>query len=162
MPYKNKNDPRAIECSWKAQKKYRDNNREEIRKRGRIHDKKRYWQRRDYQRKHVLECKHTLKFSVMAIYSEGQPKCSCCGETAIEFLTIDHIAQNGAEHRKTLPRNSRTGYGFYCWLKKNGYPEGYGVLCLNCNFSLGHFGYCPHEWKSVNVKSEQTLNTTDK
>jgi hypothetical protein len=22
---------------------------------------------------------------------------------------------------------------------------GYRVLCMNCNFALGHSGYCPHQ-----------------
>jgi hypothetical protein len=26
------------------------------------------------------------------------------------------------------------GYGFYTWLKKNGFPEGLQVLCMNCNW----------------------------
>lgn len=156
MPYKNSQDQRDYHKRRYANEPLF---RSRMRERGRKHDKIRNKlpERREFMRKVIMEVKYNLKFSVFAIYSEGQPRCSCCGETAIEFLTIDHTAQNGAEHRKILPVNSRTGYGFYCWLKKNGFPEGYGVLCLNCNFSLGHFRYCPHEWKSVNVKSEQAL-----
>jgi hypothetical protein len=33
----------------------------------------------------------------------------------------------------------------YVWLRDNGWPEGYRVLCHNCNSARGLYGYCPHE-----------------
>ena len=40
----------------------------------------------------------------------------------------------------------RNGTGFYAWLMKRGWPkDGYRLLCMNCNFSLGRCGYCPHQ-----------------
>ena len=94
------------------------------------------------------EYHQNLKFSVMAIYSEGQPKCACCGTTWIEFLSIDHINNDGAKHRRELYGNRiRCGYDFYKWLKDNDFPEGFRVLCMSCNHSYGHFGYCPHNFK---------------
>ena len=41
----------------------------------------------------------------MAIYSEGQPKCACCGEKELSFLTIDHINGKGNIHRKEMELN---------------------------------------------------------
>lgn len=35
----------------------------------------------------------------------------------------------------------QTGIG---WLIHNRFPEGFRVLCFNCNNSLGMHGYCPH------------------
>lgn len=67
-------------------------------------------------------------------------KCACCGEMAIEFLSIDHINGGGSKHRRELGGGSH----FYHWLKKNGYPAGFRVLCHNCNQALGLYGYCPH------------------
>jgi len=32
----------------------------------------------------------------------------------------------------------------YRWLKKQGYPKGYQVLCFNCNFASA-WGVCPHQ-----------------
>jgi len=75
------------------------------------------------------------KKEVLAAYGGS---CVCCGEGNQEFLTIDHIAGDGAAHRRTLTCR------LYTWLKKNNYPAGFRVLCMNCNFSLGCFGYCPH------------------
>ena len=36
--------------------------------------------------------------------------------------------------------------GLFCirWLKRNGYPAGYQVLCFNCNFAKHRKGACPH------------------
>jgi len=68
-------------------------------------------------------------------------ECACCGENRYEFLGIDHIDGNGAQHRRD--EKLRGGYAFYHWLIKNNLPEGFRVLCHNCNFSRGHLGYCP-------------------
>lgn len=66
--------------------------------------------------------------------------CSCCGESTIEFLTIDHIRNNGAKHRTDLKADK-----LYRWLRDNGFPtDDYQSLCLNCNSSKGAFGCCPH------------------
>lgn len=75
--------------------------------------------------------------------------CACCHEDIFEFLTLDHIDGSGGKHRKEL----RGGDGYsgggggrlYSWLKKNSYPQGYRVLCWNCNAAIGMFGVCPHE-----------------
>ncbi len=83
------------------------------------------------------------KKTVMMYYSNGTMKCACCGETHIEFLTIDHINNDGAKHRKDI--NSGGGHSFYRWLINNNFPQGYRVLCFNCNCSLGMYGYCPHQ-----------------
>lgn len=79
----------------------------------------------------------------MAHYSKGEPFCQCCGETELRFLCIDHIGPRGIGNaqRKTVPGGIR----MYRWLKRNGYPKGYRVLCQNCNSAIGHFGSCPHQ-----------------
>jgi hypothetical protein len=70
-------------------------------------------------------------------------KCACCGETHYEFLAIDHINGGGSKQKREV-----YGSHLYEWLIKNNFPEGYRVLCHNCNTSLGHYGYCPHERES--------------
>lgn len=67
-------------------------------------------------------------------------KCACCGESRYEFLSIDHIKGGGEKHRREV-----AGMKISRWLVKNNFPEGFRVLCHNCNQSLGHYGYCPHE-----------------
>ena len=75
-----------------------------------------------------------------------KPMCSCkgCGQDMIEFLVLDHIDGGGNDHRRSI-RNS----SMYLWVKQNGYPSGFRVLCWNCNNSRGCFGYCPHESESI-------------
>ena len=85
---------------------------------------------RDYHRR--------LREEVLAVYGNA---CACCGETHFEFLAIDHINGGGAEQRR---KNGR-GNSFYNWLKNNDYPEGFRVLCHNCNMALGLWHKCPHE-----------------
>ncbi len=85
-----------------------------------------------------------LKIETIKHYSKDQNKCNCCGEKTIEFLTIDHINNDGNKHRKEI--NSQGGNNFYSWLRKRNYPKGLQVLCFNCNCAKGHYGSCPHTW----------------
>lgn len=82
-----------------------------------------------------------LKLEIFTHYSGGTPKCACCGETIIEFLSIDHINNDGAKQRR---ENKTQGIRFYYWIKQNNYPNDLQVLCMNCNFAKGKFGSCPH------------------
>lgn len=89
------------------------------------------------------------RLEVLKHYSNGEPACNCCGESHIEFLTIDHINGGGNKHRQSLSDNKEIqgSGGFVRWLLKEGCPAGYRVLCYNCNVSLGIHGYCPHEYR---------------
>ena len=73
----------------------------------------------------------------------GGSICICCGETILEFLSIDHINGNGGQERKS--GYAAGGAGFYRRLKRDGYPPGYQVLCHNCNMAKGFYGVCPHQ-----------------
>ena len=68
-------------------------------------------------------------------------ECACCGENKVEFLTIDHPNRDGAAHRRII---GGSGSRFYLWLQRNNYPDGFRVLCWNCNFADGLYGGCPH------------------
>jgi hypothetical protein len=70
--------------------------------------------------------------------------CQCCGEEHEEFLTLDHIDGGGARHTTPSGKTRYRGPQLYAWLKRNGWPDGFRTLCHTCNFTLGHFGYCPH------------------
>lgn len=61
-------------------------------------------------------------------YCNGEIKCQKCGFSDVRALTIDHINGDGAEHRQTVKGS------LYCWLHKRGYPLGFQVLCMNCQF----------------------------
>lgn len=98
-----------------------------------------YWKNRD----EILAKKKakSRETKLMVINAYGGV-CECCGESMIEFLTIDHINNNGAEHRKRVGK----GVKIYDDLIKQGLPQGeYRVLCFNCNITRGFYGYCPHK-----------------
>ena len=80
-----------------------------------------------------------LKHQVLAHYScSSDPCCAWCGETAIEFLALDHIAGDGAQHRKQLGGRARSG--LYLWARKNDFPPLFRVLCHNCNSARAMHG----------------------
>ncbi len=81
------------------------------------------------------------RYKLPAFNAYGGPVCVCCGETHIECLQLDHIDQNGSRHRREEPK----ARNLYIYLRQRGYPTGYRVLCVNCNFAFGHFGACPHQ-----------------
>jgi hypothetical protein len=81
-----------------------------------------------------------LRVEVLTFYSKGVPTCSCCGELEFEFLSIDHVRGGGNAHRKVVRSQA-----LLRWLKKSNFPEGFQVLCHNCNLAKGFYGYCPHE-----------------
>ena len=151
MPFKNKEDKITYND------KYYNEHREDL-----LNDKKEWhlnnvekhrasalkWAR---DNKQYLKEKHQKeRLQCLTHYSEGTPKCAClnCNEDRIEFLSIDHINGGGHQHREKIKRR---GIGFFKWLIDNNFPEGYRVLCHNCNQSRGYYGYCPHE-KENNIE----------
>jgi len=83
------------------------------------------------------------KNEVFSHYSKGIPHCACCGNTYMNHLSIDHINQDGAAHRRSLTgRNVGGGPTMWKWLKDNNYPEEFRVLCINCNRTVYHYGEC--------------------
>jgi hypothetical protein len=78
----------------------------------------------------------------------GGCKCVCCGEIHPLLLCMDHINNDGAEHRQTMwkrPPATKGGGNLYGWLVARKYPSGFQVMCHSCN--IGKFlngGTCPH------------------
>ena len=88
-------------------------------------------------------CDRKLKDAAYAAY--GGYRCTCCGETIVPFLSIDHVDNDGAKHRQTIDRRK-----LYKWLQRNGYPPGFQILCMNCNFGKArNGGVCPHKTSSA-------------
>lgn len=74
----------------------------------------------------------------------GGYKCSCCGETEPKFLSIDHVDNDGAEHKRK--HRLHTGEQLYRWIVRNGFPTGFQVLCMNCQWGKrNNAGVCPHQ-----------------
>lgn len=83
-----------------------------------------------------------IRLLVFTHYSQGVPKCNCCGETNILFLTLDHVNNDGYKERKN---NKYIGNRWYEDVIKKGFPSGLQVLCSNCNTGkMRNEGICPH------------------
>lgn len=100
--------------------------------------------RSKYQRAYGKRWKQLRRLEALKHYGGDPPRCACCGEAHIEFLSIDHVGGGGCAHRKII---KRAGSAFCLWLRQRGYPRGYRVLCHNCNQAIGFYGACPHQRK---------------
>ena len=89
------------------------------------------------------------------VYKHYGNECACCGENEPLFLSIDHINNDGADHRRELTegwggnieaRRRYAGVIFYHWIKRNRFPSNLQLLCMNCNMGKQrNNGICPHE-----------------
>ena len=77
------------------------------------------------EREHYNE----IRNACISHYSKKGMVCLKCKCNDIRVLVIDHIDNSGAQLRKTLKASS-----IYAWLVKNNFPEGFQVLCHNCNW----------------------------
>jgi hypothetical protein len=143
----------------KAQKAWRDKNKEKIREKDRRYRlknpeyhknyyfrnkqriKKQHHEHYSTNKNEILakvlplqrERRKQIKKIILKHYGGDPPKCACCGEAHIEFLTIDHIQGAGNKQRRELFGGTGGGDRFYSWLIKNNFPDGFQVLCRNCN-----------------------------
>ncbi len=104
-----------------------------------------YWQHPTFSRLLAKEDRYLNKIKALMHCSNpiGSLICNNCGEQDIDVLCIDHINGGGNRHNKTL--NSQ-GTNICLWLIKNNYPEGYQVLCANCNMKKTRF----ENWRNGN------------
>jgi len=88
------------------------------------------------------------KLRCLTAYGGDPPRCACCDERILGFLTLDHVNDDGGEHRKRVNGgNFQGGAVMYGWLRRHGYPTDLGirVLCFNCNAGRHwNHGICPH------------------
>lgn len=113
----------------------------------------------------VERSRRTRKILRDEVYRAYGSRCACCGEDHQTMLSIDHIDGNGADHRQAVAierarsetadkyeqadwrlrsRNSNSSQ-MHSWLKANGFPPGFQVLCMNCNVSkYRNGGTCEH------------------
>ncbi len=136
--YRSKNKSKIVEY----QAKWREQNRENLRKYARNYYYNNHTKYVENRNKSFFK----LKLDVLNAYSNNSPRCTCCGESEIDFLQIDHINGGGNKSRKD---KNRFGTSYYFYLRKNNYPTGYQILCANCNHAKGRLGVCPH--KKLNV-----------
>lgn len=89
------------------------------------------------------------RLQVLTHYSQNPPSCACCQDDHLEFLTLDHVNGGGTKHRKRITSNTASSGGtIYGWVVDHSYPEGFQVLCHNCNFAKHLHGECPYHKKT--------------
>jgi len=141
----------SVECKNEARRlrlwNWKSANREKVKQYARERTKKPEY--KEYRQKYVktekyktLQSKYHKDKRIMLrreVVDKLGHRCACCGESRYEFLAIDHIYGGGNQHRKTIK-----GERVYAWLIKNNFPEGFQLLCHNCNMAKGFYGICPH------------------
>lgn len=118
--------------------KYKEDQRLRAERRRRLFPKTEEERRKAAQ--YLRELNRSQRLETLDAY--GGLTCNCqhedgpCGPKPYEFLAIDHI---GGRLGRWQDRRS----SLHRYLRANGYPEGYRVLCHNCNSALGVHGICP-------------------
>ena len=70
-------------------------------------------------------------------------ECVCCGEDMPQFMSIDHINNDGYKD-KNPNGDKKSGKELYLLIIKQGFPDKYQTLCMNCNWGKKVSGICPH------------------
>ena len=129
-----KNSPKIITYKEKFQ-----NEREEF-----IKEKSQSPEFREWKKKFTQK----VELEVLTEYSKRVsnsdiPCCACCGENShIEFLTVNHIK---GRDEMSAEEKALSGIKVYHWLSLHQFPDGYQVLCRNCDSAKTMLGKCPHQ-----------------
>ena len=92
--------------------------------------------------------RENLKVEVLTHYGKDG-KLQCCWEKCpvmdIDMLTLDHVKNDGSEHRKMIGKG---GSKTYIVVKREKFPPGFQTLCWN------------HQWKKEmsRIKSRENSN----
>ena len=99
------------------------------------------WLKANPEKRRAIEkrARDKIRLKVLCNYGGTPPKCNCCKESHIEFLSIDHKNGGGTKERKFY--GSKLAYSII----RRGFPKGYQILCHNCNQAKGYYGRCPHK-----------------
>lgn len=100
--------------------------------------------RKEAKRQTRIRYYRKLKQEVFDAYGNV---CACCGESTYEFLTLDHVNNDGAAHRKQLKASGRGADNGAVWrnIRDRGFPAEYQLMCYNCNCAKQFAGGCPHQ-----------------
>ena len=128
-------DSTCVACRRIEKINWRENNREHKRVYNRI------WKSKNKSKVSFYQTKYNRKIRKEVIKHYGN-SCACCGEKAYEFLAIDHINGGGNKHRKETGQRALAR-----WIKSKGFPEGFQILCFNCNMAKHNYPICPHKLK---------------
>lgn len=124
-------DPKIAREMWKEEGR-NDRERRKNWKVFKTHEDEKRLRRTEQKRQYGIKHRDDIKHETFRYYSKGGViKCASCGFTDIRALSIHHVNGGGNQDRQEI---SHGGWNFYEMLKKAGWPEGYRVLCINCQF----------------------------
>ena len=92
----------------------------------------------------VKHKKYSRNIKLETLKAYGGIICKCCGEDNVQFLTLDHVNNDGKHNRN--PKSSLAWS--YSSLRAKGFPNNppLQVLCYNCNNGKRvNNGVCPHQ-----------------
>lgn len=89
------------------------------------------WQKENPEKRKKNALSHYYRLQEAAIHAYGGYKCVWCGIDEPSVMCLDHIKNDGSSHRKEL--GFLGGAPLYRWVRDNGYPPIFQVLCFNCN-----------------------------
>lgn len=92
---------------------------------------------------------------VITHYTNGTCACVLCGDAEFTHLEIDHIDGGGRDHAREIQVGS--GSGLIGWIRRNNFPEGFRVLCRNCNAKV-HTEICDSEGHQYNATRKHNIN----
>lgn len=111
---------------------------------------------RDEQAAVIRKLNLAVRIKVLTHYSRGEPQCRCCGEKILCYLTLDHIDDDGASHRKEIEK--KLGRGPTTFLRsiiKRGFVARLQVLCWNCQWAKRlNGGICPKTGIDMRIPAE--------
>lgn len=81
---------------------------------------------------------------ILQTYAAYGGKCVCCGETYWAYLQLDHVNDDGGEHRRSLLLEGKAPYKSVEWAIKNNYPDTLQLLCANCHQAKTRRVSCIH------------------
>ena len=163
---KNRENPEKLAKIKKNQEKQKEriaflNTTPEYKSKRKVREQK---PKRKARRKEIREDRRlkVLQHYSTRLSKSDIPCCNCCGEHLhIDFLAIDHIA--GRRQMDSEPELVKLGYSsklknnaLIKWLIEYDYPEGFQILCHNCNQAKGmpkNNNICPHE----TIRKEETF-----
>jgi hypothetical protein len=112
----------------------------------------------DYSNNYIRKIRAGLRKKVLDHYGN---RCACpgCECDDVRFLTIDHVNNDGAEHRKKLGGGRRgcNTLSMLRWIIKNNYPDTIQPLCMNCNSAKEWYGICPHVTDRLEAEQRKEL-----
>ena len=104
-----------------------------------------YTKRKSLNRKNAIAYQHRLHDAILGAYGRI---CVCCGEQQVKFLSIDHVNEDGKDHRRKKGQSA----GWWRHVRDQGFPADFQILCYNCN--IGKYrngGIRPHRERPQSI-----------